>query len=238
MYYYSDDLSPLPVRSVTKPGDNKSDPNHETATFGLFSTCGRTLRSSCVKRGHPHVFFATRMNGQRVLSGYYHIAWFAPGVFGEENDICLAADYQYFITDPVPLSEIDNACHTDFAGSWRQYRLVDADECECLLEELRSYPNRTEAYLQEIDRLERFNQKHGGHRYVGGWKQSHSFSWGMAEDLLGKNASNAPGELVKNTSPTGLWKCERCDVEIENESLLKRCGECGAVGSLRPVTDS
>ena len=31
-FYYSDDMSPLPVRWVTKPGDNKSDPNLETLT--------------------------------------------------------------------------------------------------------------------------------------------------------------------------------------------------------------
>src|SRR5450631_819859 len=34
-FYIADDLSRLPVRAVTLPGNNKADPNLETATYGL-----------------------------------------------------------------------------------------------------------------------------------------------------------------------------------------------------------
>src|SRR6266568_2401005 len=67
--YYSDDMSPLAVRWITKPGDNKSDPNLETMTYGLFSTCSKAMRSGIVKRGAEYLFFATRRGGTRVLSG-------------------------------------------------------------------------------------------------------------------------------------------------------------------------
>lgn len=237
MYYYSDDLSPLPVRAVTKPGDNKSDPNLETATFGLFSTCGRSLRSSAVKRGHPHVFFATRRGSRRVLASYFRVSWYAPGVFGAENDICLAADFQYSVADPIPLTHIDEACGTDVAGNWRQYRLLSPDECTCLRDSLLRLPDATARYLDEIDRLERFNQVHGGFRYVGGWRQENKFSWNLAAPLLESDESHAPDRLINNQSPTGRWRCEACSAVFENESLLKRCGDCGSVGSLRPVEE-
>jgi hypothetical protein len=38
-YYYSNDESELPVRAVGKKWDNKSDPNIETKSYGMFSTC-------------------------------------------------------------------------------------------------------------------------------------------------------------------------------------------------------
>src|SRR5258708_36321714 len=48
-YYLSDDLSGLPVRAVTLLRNNKSDPNLETKTYGLFSTCGHGMRASIGK---------------------------------------------------------------------------------------------------------------------------------------------------------------------------------------------
>ena len=43
--YLSEDLSRLPIRAITRPYDNKSDPNIETGTYGLFSTCERAMRA-------------------------------------------------------------------------------------------------------------------------------------------------------------------------------------------------
>src|SRR5438309_11963638 len=75
--YYSDDLSALPVRFVTKVGDNKSDPNLETLTYGLFSTCSPSMRSGFVKRSAQYIFFATLRPVGRVLTGFYSVRWYA-----------------------------------------------------------------------------------------------------------------------------------------------------------------
>src|SRR2546423_14285745 len=79
--YYSDDLSPLPIRRITKPGDQKADPNLETLTYGFFSTCSPELRAGAVKRRSSHLFFATLWKGARHLTGYYQLRWHARGVF-------------------------------------------------------------------------------------------------------------------------------------------------------------
>src|SRR4051812_16368068 len=79
--YYSDDLSPLPIRWITKPGDNKSDPNIETLTYGLFSTCSRGMRSGAVKNAAEFLFFACNRGAGRVLSGYYRLKWYAESGF-------------------------------------------------------------------------------------------------------------------------------------------------------------
>ena len=53
--YLADDLSRLPVRHITRPHDNKSDPNIETGTYGLFSTCENQMRSGIVNRGAQYI---------------------------------------------------------------------------------------------------------------------------------------------------------------------------------------
>ena len=55
--YLPDDLSRLPVRHITRPHDNKSDPNIETGTYGLFSTCEHQMRSGIVNRGAQYIVF-------------------------------------------------------------------------------------------------------------------------------------------------------------------------------------
>src|SRR3954471_24861893 len=90
-FYYSDDISPLPVRWVTKPGDNKADPNLETGTYGLFSTCSLSMRSGVVKRKIGIIFFCTRTKAGRELTGFYEPRWFTQGPLGQ-RDYCLAAD--------------------------------------------------------------------------------------------------------------------------------------------------
>src|SRR4051812_46141149 len=75
-FYFSDDLSPLPVRHITRAGDCKSDPNIETGTFGLFSTCEPNLRSGLVNSAARYLFFLTTRPGlNRVAAGFYRIAW-------------------------------------------------------------------------------------------------------------------------------------------------------------------
>src|SRR5687768_8784003 len=76
--FYSDPLSRLPVRDVTRPGDNKSDPNLETGTFGLFSTCERSMRSGVRNRQVPWIFFVTSHGAaKRALVGLYAVGWWA-----------------------------------------------------------------------------------------------------------------------------------------------------------------
>src|SRR5438445_433007 len=78
-FYYSDSNSKIPVRDITRLGDSKSDPNVETRTYGMFSTCEEDMRRSLVQKGIAHIFFCTtRTRGKtrvRVLSGHYHIKW-------------------------------------------------------------------------------------------------------------------------------------------------------------------
>ena len=118
--YYSDDLSRLPVRVITKPGDNKSDPNLETLTYGLFSTCSQSMRSGVVNRRSAYLFFATARKEGRVLTGYYHLRWFTDGVFDNARDYCLAADTARFIEKPIPLTEVDRRCGTN-VSKWFRY---------------------------------------------------------------------------------------------------------------------
>ena len=61
--YLADDLSWLPVRHITRPHDNKSDPNIETGTYGLFSTCEHQMRSGIVNRGAQYIVFMCRWGG-------------------------------------------------------------------------------------------------------------------------------------------------------------------------------
>lgn len=229
--YYSDDISRLPVRWVTKPGDNKSDPNLETLTYGLFSTCWRAMRSGIVTRGWPHLFFATSWKSRRVLAGYYRVRWYSEGALGA-GDYCLAADRARFIESPIPLKEVDRRCGTKISGPFRSVRLLEEDECKRMCRLVDAQPDMTHAYLNEIDRLERFNLMHGGYRYIS-WQQTEKFSWQYANKYFSASAES-PSELVANASPSGIWKCSSCQKEVKNKALLKRCPNCGKLATLRP----
>lgn len=182
-FYISDDLSRLPMRAVTKPGDTKADPNLETFTYGLFSFCGHQLRSGVVTRRYPHLFFATSWKRQRVLTGYYHIYWYAPVVSDKRPDFCLAADNVRFVAEPVPLTEVDRICGINVARPFRNMLLLSEAECKRIARLINDRPDATAAYKEEIDRLERFNLKHGGYRYFRR-KQKDKFSWDLAKSRL------------------------------------------------------
>ena len=176
-YFYSDELSPLPVRAITiiTAGGNKVDPNLETKTYGLFSLCNKKMRKSIVRRVCRYIFFITKRKVGRVLAGLYLVKWYAP-VSSKDDDFCLAADSIWFVEKPIPLVNVDKACGTDVSRSFRIFKHVDADECKKIERLLKRKPNATESYLSEIDRLERFNLKHGGYRYVTA-KVRNSYSW-------------------------------------------------------------
>lgn len=173
-YYYSDDLSVLPVRAVTMVNDNKVDPNLETKSYGLFSPCNKIMRKSIVKRGCPYIFFITNRGG-RVLSGIYFVKWFA-SLSPENDDFCLAADKVWFVKYPIPLVEVDKACGTNVSRPFRNCLRVTFEESKKILSLLGRKPNATELYLSEISRLERFNLKHTGYRYPSGLIEC-PYSW-------------------------------------------------------------
>src|SRR5262249_54335505 len=76
--YLSEPVARYPIRHVTKKANNKSDPNIETGTYGMFSTCERLMRRKIVQEGRRYLFFLTshRTRG-RVLTGCYKLGWFA-----------------------------------------------------------------------------------------------------------------------------------------------------------------
>ena len=193
--FLNDHLSGLPVRAITTVDDNKVGPNLETMTYGLFSTCHKVMRKSIVKRGCRHVFFMTNRKGVRVLAGLYLIKWYAP-VSSEDNDFCLAADEIWFVQDPIPLSDVDKVCGTNFDRKFRNYLRVDAVECKKIEKLLKRRRDITDLYLSEIDRLERFNLKHGGYRYVTA-KIRDSYSWDCdkVKSIL-KNAMKKTSENI------------------------------------------
>jgi hypothetical protein len=228
--YYSDDLSGLPVRCVTKPGDNKSDPNLETATYGMFSTCSKAMRSGVVTRGAKYLFFATARQGARVVAGYYRLHWYATSPAGV-RDFALAADEIHFVREPVPFVLVDKRCGTDLSKPFRNMRLLTPAQCKSLREFLEEQEDDTASYLHEIDRLERFNLHYSGYRYVA-WKSTDPFSWACARKYLESKQHNT--EPVSNSTLSNQWKCKQCKAVVTNKALLKRCPNCGAIGTLRP----
>jgi hypothetical protein len=234
--YYSDVLSSLAVREVTRPGDNKSDPNLETLTYGMFSTCGRQLRDSVVNHGDRYLFFATKRGNQRVLTGYYDLQWFAESNSAADRDFCLAARTARFIAKPIPLTEVDKKCGTDTANWFRTFRRLEHKACFAIKALIDKQTDATKEFVNEIHRLENFNRFHGGYRYVG-WKQLDEFSWELAGKYLRKPAAAAKKAKTVNSSPRDLWRCSACKSVSANKSLLRCCPDCGAIATLVPVRE-
>lgn len=233
--YLADDLSRLPVRHITRPRDNKSDPNIETGTYGMFSTCERQMRSGIVNVGAQYVIFMCRWRGRRVVTGYYRLRWKAPGTLhtAKKADFVLAADEIHFVDPPIPVSELPEPLASVAGTGFRLSKRIDSARTLALVAILRERPNAIADYLIEIDRLERFQSFHSGFRYVT-WQQQHPFSWEIASRYLEPSTG---ATVVSNQSPTGFWRCADCEQFVSNQSLLKRCPFCGSMGALHPVTD-
>lgn len=235
-YYYSDPLARVPIREVTRPGDNKSDPNLETMTFGLFSTCERQMRASVVNNGIPFVFFTTRRRGERVLTGYYKVGWYSDSVLSPRGaDFALAAIEARFIEEPIPMSRLRGKLGEHLRTRFRTFLRLDEKETQRLFKLINEREDATDLYLSEIDRLERFNEFHTGFRC---WGRKMPFSWDDAATFLSASGGGIAMKKVLNASPSGLWRCEACDSIIENKSLLKLCPACGQPGTLVPEEES
>lgn len=238
-FYYNDELARLPVRAVTKPQDNKADPNLETLSYGIFSTCQKGLRSAFVKEGRQHLFFITSLRGTRVLTGYYSVKWFAPVAAAGPGDFALAADNAHFLGQPLSLADVDTACGTRLNRKFRLNLLVEANECQQILAYMRQQPDARTSYLHEIDRLERFNKSRGGFRYVGR-QLNEPFSWDTAAPYLMQQAiigvDDVSEKQSRNSSLSGWWTCDVCGEDVLNKALLRACPACQAIGALRART--
>ena len=232
--YLSEDLSRLPIRAITRPVDNKSDPNIETGTYGLFSTCERGMRAGIVNNKAQFVIFLCRRGNERVVAGYYRLAWKTEGTWHTtKHDYALAADSVRFVDPPIPVSDLPESVRSAAGSRFRLSKRVNAIETQTIVAALESRPNALEDYLSEIDRIERFQAYHSGYRYVS-WQQGEPFGWEMARQYLVE--SNAQG-AGPNQSPTGFWQCTNpdCGQFINNWSLLRRCPFCNGMGTLQVV---
>jgi hypothetical protein len=232
--YYSDPLSRLPVREITRPRDNKSDPNLETGSFGLFSTCERSMRSSVRAGGVRYVFFASSHRRQpRALAGLYEIGWWAYGTLaGKPADICLAASRIHFLETPIPLERLPQPAREVVTTRFRTIKRLDASCTAQLARIVLARPDATLSYLAEIDRLERFNAKHSGFRC---WRRVEAFGWPQAAALIRSEPAPLVGRAPRNSSVSGRWCCVSCGYALENRSRLKVCPGCSEQDTLEPA---
>ncbi|MCD0446248.1 hypothetical protein LO763_21790 [Glycomyces sp. A-F 0318] len=231
--YFCDPLARWPVREITRPRDNKSDPNIETGTFGLFSTCEPGMRNRIVQDNASTIFFlTTRKGGQgRVLTGYYHIGWWTHGTQGVVNrDFALAADAIRLI-DPIAAVELPEPLATPCTSPFRTVKPIGEDIVRALRELCDRHPDRTNEYVDEVRRIERFARARSGFSYPS-WGRRQGFSWDDAADFYqhGDEVRKVP-----NSSRTKKWHCSNCDYVITSGALLKQCPLCNKTASLTPL---
>jgi hypothetical protein len=225
--YLSSDVARLPVRDIMRLADNKSDPNLETGTYGLWSTCEATMRKSIVNRGIEEIFFITTVEGiGRALVGRYALGWVAQ--LGP-NDAAFAAKAMRFVR-PIPVSVIPGNAGKEMQATLRNYKIVREDIAAPLRSMVDAEADRTQDYLLEIDRLERMSFSRTGFRYPS-WDRVDAFSWLGAGPYL---APSADAATIATMSPSGRWRCRACGAEIRNEARLKICNVCGERNTLIP----
>ena len=234
--YLSEDLSGLPIRAITRPNDNKSDPNLETGTYGLFSTCERGMRAGIVNNRARFIIFLSKRGEERVVAGYYRLAWKTEGTWhATKRDYALAADRVHFVAEPIQVSHLPEPVRAAAERKFRLSKRLNGVETQTIIAALDSRPNAMEDYLSEIDRVERFQAFHSGFRYVS-WQQREPFTWELARQYLVESDVLGTGP---SQSPTGFWQCTNpeCGKFINNWSLLRRCPFCSAMGTLQIVAD-
>lgn len=235
-FYISDDLARWPVRAITLPKNNKSDPNLETLSYGLFSTCEPKMRVGIVNRNVRHIVFLTNIRSKgRHVTGYYELGWYTHGsLWPNVRDYALAARSARFI-EPIPVGAFGGGLGDRLQRRWRSFILLDAELSAELLSIVSAAPDKTLEYLSEIDRLERINYYFTGHRYVS-WQRREPWTWADAARYLTPPALS-DGGASPNASPTGQWRCGSCGEITVNEALLKLCPYCHEGGTLRPINE-
>jgi hypothetical protein len=181
-YYYSDPKSlVVPIRDVTSTIYAKYDPNLETLTYGLFSHCCKPERKAIVKKGVITQFFCTkRANNIRVLTGYYHPAWYCeigPG------DYAIAAESARFVSPGFAFDDL-----TDFLEGhlprFRTWGYIRGEKLTWrLMLLINSAPDATKTYLSEIRKFESSALEQNGSIYE---NRKKGFSWEDAGLLLRK----------------------------------------------------
>lgn len=226
--YLSDSLARYPVRAVTKPRDNKSDPNLETGTYGVFSTCQIKMRKSIATKGVRYVFFVTTHRpGERVLTGYYRVGSYAPG---PDGDYVLAATAWRFVA-PISTRTLP-ADLRRAADVKRGYTGLDEHQVQRMVEIIDERPDLTDRYVAEIKRLETLNRRHTGYRYPS-WQRTAGWSWADVATYIDHPAK--PTAPIANSAPGGRWICTGCKALSISEARLKRCPGCGAISTLQPA---
>jgi hypothetical protein len=234
--YFSEPLARWPVREITRPGDNKSDPNIETGTYGLFSTCEPGMRNRIVHDGAATIFFlTTRKRGQgRVLSGYYHVGWYTEGTQGAINrDYALAASRMHFIK-PIILTELPKALAILCSTKFRTMKPIDAEVTSALRGLCDRQPDETAHYLEEVRRIERFARARSGYAYPS-WGREDGFTWGNVSDYY---QTDTELSKVPNSSKSKKWRCRECQYVIKSGALLKRCPLCKGTATLAPTKET
>jgi hypothetical protein len=222
------------VRDVTRPGDNKSDPNFETGTFGLFSTCERSMRSGVYRRQAGRLFFLTSHKGRpRAVTGFYELGWWAWGkLAGSPHDVCLASREVRFLERPIPVRRLPEPARSALSTRFRTTKLLDPKVTAQLEKIIRARPDATPAYIEEIDRLERFNLRYTGSRC---WQRPEPFSWELTPHLVSAKPADSTTRAISNSSASGRWICKACNHELPNKSRLKECPACHGLDTLEPA---
>jgi hypothetical protein len=232
--YFSEPLARWPIREITRPGDNKSDPNIETGTYGLFSTCEPGMRNRVVQDGAATIFFlTTRARGAgRVIAGYYHIGWYTEGSQGALNrDYALAASCTRFV-EPISVGDLSGTLGDTCASPFRTMKPIDAGTTSALRSLCDSRADRTSEYVAEVARIERFSIARSGYAYPS-WGRESGFDWSDAPGYYYR--PGAPVPKVRNSSKSRRWRCRDCGYVINNSALLKRCPLCGEMATLAPA---
>ena len=174
-----------------RPYDNKADPNLETMTYGLFSTCERTMRVGIVRRGIDLIFFCTNRDGPKVLTGYYRVGWYFKMPPPQEDsgsrphDFALAAREVRFVTPGFPLPELTQYLNGKEIGTkFRLFRYIEKDLTSRLLDLLNDTPDATPQYISEIHRLEQMNLSRYGYLYKNRDMKT-GFNWETAPMYMG-----------------------------------------------------
>ena len=233
--YFSEPLARWPVREITRPADNKSDPNIETGTYGLFSTCEPSMRNRIVNDGAATVFFLTtrRKHQGRVVSGYYHVGWYTEGTQGTVNrDYALAAATMRFI-EPILASDLPEPLATICSAQFRTMKPIDVATTSELRKLCDNRPDRTADYLSEVARVETFARARSGYAYPS-WGREFGFTW---DDAAGYYQTDAELSKVPNSSKNRKWRCRECGYVIKSGALLKRCPLCKQMATLAPAEE-
>lgn len=239
-FFYSEDEAAVPIRAIMLPNNNKSDPNIETATYGLFSTCSQATRAGIVEHGTRYMFFVTRRGKGRMLAGYYRLRWYTGGNL-PGRDFAVAADQVHFIDPGLPLRNLPESLRSHCTKRFRLSACLGASATQELLDLLNRSPNAIERYLREVERIERRNMHLTGFRYVA-WQRKEPFTWEEARLYLPETAHSSlasPSSARRiNTSRTGKWSCTHCGKITSSDALLRLCPSCKQAGTLIEFIES